>query len=132
ALTKCGASCIDTQTDNQNCGACDKICTGGTTCVAGACTCPANTTLCNGACVNFATDRANCGGCSTLADGGTDPTHVCAQFKACVNSQCTCTDQRPDCNNDGVCHDLNKDNQNCGACGSPCGSGTTCKGGSCK
>lgn len=134
-LTKCGASCVNTQTDNANCGGCDISCNGGQTCNAGVCACPANTTLCNGVCVDFTSDRANCGGCTTagVVDGGTE-NFQCAQFKVCTNSACTCGDVRPDCDGNGTCEDLNKDNAHCGACNSPCDTagGFTCKGGSCK
>jgi hypothetical protein len=35
----CGASCVDTQTDTANCGACGNTCAAGQTCAAGVCTC---------------------------------------------------------------------------------------------
>ncbi len=36
--TCCGASCVDTATDEQNCGACGHSCNAGRTCSASACT----------------------------------------------------------------------------------------------
>jgi hypothetical protein len=40
--TQCNSQCVDLQTTADNCGACDKVCAGGTNatgiCVAGACT----------------------------------------------------------------------------------------------
>jgi hypothetical protein len=35
--TLCGSSCVNTQTDNMNCGACGTACTGGMVCSAGRC-----------------------------------------------------------------------------------------------
>jgi hypothetical protein len=35
--TKCGALCVNTQTDANDCGACDKRCATGQTCTAGLC-----------------------------------------------------------------------------------------------
>ena len=34
----CGTTCVNEQTDNNNCGACAKVCATGTTCTAGVCT----------------------------------------------------------------------------------------------
>jgi hypothetical protein len=48
----------------------------------------------------------------------------------CEDSQCKCTDQRPDCDNNGVCVDLTKDDKHCGTCGNACDGGT-CRGGKC-
>jgi hypothetical protein len=126
ALTKCGASCVDVSTDNQNGGGCDLACNGGTICKSGKCECPAGTTLCNGLCVDTTRDRANCGGCGAA--------FACPQFKACVGSSCVCTDTRPDCDGDGVCHDLRSDNAHCGECNRRCDgdAGLSCKGGQCK
>ncbi len=36
-VTVCGGKCVDTQTDNANCGACGTACAQPTTCQAGAC-----------------------------------------------------------------------------------------------
>jgi len=33
----CMGACINTSTDNTNCGGCDLVCTAGTTCIAGRC-----------------------------------------------------------------------------------------------
>lgn len=36
-LTTCGAACVDTQSDNANCGGCGKACTGADKCSEGVC-----------------------------------------------------------------------------------------------
>jgi len=35
--TICNSVCVDTDTDDSNCGACGSVCGPGTTCVNGAC-----------------------------------------------------------------------------------------------
>lgn len=37
--TRCGAGCVDTRNDNQNCGACGKQCPNGKPCSGGLCLC---------------------------------------------------------------------------------------------
>lgn len=68
----CGPSCVDTQTDEANCGACDSPCDPGESCVAGACTssCPAGETDCDGVCVDTQTDSGNCGACGNICPDG--------------------------------------------------------------
>src|SRR5205823_3923958 len=72
--TRCGASCVDTKTDLQNCGKCALICgndagpiPGGGMygCNMGSCgiICPQPKTECSGACVDVKTDNDNCGMC---------------------------------------------------------------------
>jgi len=41
---QCGNSCVDVQSDNNNCGACGKVCGTGQTCSAGKCACASSTT----------------------------------------------------------------------------------------
>jgi hypothetical protein len=37
--TECGGACVDTRSDTQHCGACDRACAQGSPCDAGTCTC---------------------------------------------------------------------------------------------
>jgi alpha-tubulin suppressor-like RCC1 family protein len=57
----CGNTCINTSIDNNNCGACGKVCASGLTCQGGQCLCPAGKTDCNGTCVDTSSDDSNCG-----------------------------------------------------------------------
>jgi hypothetical protein len=85
--------CTNFQTDNINCGGCNTPtsphqCTGGSSCKAGSCKCPAFTEMCNGQCVDpldFDSDPANCGACSTP----TSPHQCGGSTPFCVNSQCS-------------------------------------------
>src|SRR5687767_998891 len=49
----CNNTCINTNTDNNNCGSCGNACTGGT-CQSGIC-CPTGQTNCGGTCVDLTT-----------------------------------------------------------------------------
>jgi hypothetical protein len=64
-------TCVNTQTDRANCGACGMACSAGQSCVAGACACPAGQTLCSGACVDLQTNAGNCGACGMACGAGT-------------------------------------------------------------
>ncbi|CAM2802991.1 Stigma-specific protein, Stig1 [Legionella steigerwaltii] len=68
----CNGSCVNTQTDNNNCGACGNVCSTGSTCSSGQCVaqCIAPFTLCNGTCVNAQTDSNNCGSCGIVCPSG--------------------------------------------------------------
>jgi hypothetical protein len=69
--------------------------------------CGAGEIRCNGSCVDISNDLLNCGGCG--------------QEYACVSSETLC------CN--GECLEPNDDN--CSACGAPCGPGQGCLDGTC-
>jgi hypothetical protein len=137
----CGATCVATQTDPNNCGFCAIACSPGSVCVAGNCACPTipaadggivlpGPTTCNGQCTNTATDPNNCGGCA--GSGGV----ACAFGSVCSGGECldrcpfnACPDSSaPD---GGTCVDLNNDRQNCGACGNACLAGAQCQFGQC-
>ncbi len=81
-LTLCGTGCVDTKTNNANCGACGTACPSPQTCGAGACQCPSGYTNCNGQCVNTQIDVANCGACGKACSG------VCSAG-TCAASSCT-------------------------------------------
>jgi hypothetical protein len=68
-----------TTNDANNCGACGRVCAGGTSCQTASCKCPANApTTCGAQCVNTSSDRANCGTCGNACVG------------ACLSAACQC------------------------------------------
>ncbi len=109
----------NTTTSNTNCGACGRVCAGGTVCSAGACVCPAGQRLCSGVCVNTATDSANCGACG----------NVCAAGTTCSASACVCPAGQSLCG--GVCRNTATDPANCGGCNATCAAAAICTAGSC-
>ena len=81
--TYCGTGCINTQTDNANCGACGVACGPGQACSQGMCaaTCGRGMSNCAGVCMNTQTDNANCGACGM----------ACGPGQRCSQGQCgTC------------------------------------------
>jgi hypothetical protein len=92
ALTMCGDRCVDTSTDEGNCGGCGGAggneCTIGEFCVGGVCqdvgSCPPPFLVCDGTCVDPSTNPAYCG--ATADCLGTSAGLGCAG--ACVGGRC--------------------------------------------
>lgn len=132
ALKLCGASCVNTQTDPENCGACGKPVGVNQTCVAGKPTCMAGFADCDAALgceANTQTDNAHCGSC----------TNSCKLGAVCNAGSCACAPTTPNdcgatcaqCCNDTQCSDGNSctaDVCNAGTCsvGLKCAGGGTC------
>lgn len=77
----CDGRCVDTNSDNENCGECGTLCDVGIgmTCNDGDCRCPPQApNRCGNACKNFQNDEEHCGGCNAPCTTGT-----------CVNGECT-------------------------------------------
>ncbi|HZU82699.1 MAG TPA: hypothetical protein VE987_07275 [Polyangiaceae bacterium] len=117
----CSGTCVDTRTDQNNCGSCGNVCTGvcnngaccpaGQACGAGATQtcCALGQTCCGDTCTDTNTDSNNCGACGVL----------CLPPQTCVNKDCQCPASAPTlCN--GNCTDITSDPKNCGGCGSDC------------
>jgi hypothetical protein len=129
-LSVCGtgdsAYCAETQSDNQNCGACGKTCGTGQTCQGGTCVCDSPLSACGGACVDLETDSGHCGSCGTACAGG----------EVCSDGSCqpTCGSAYTTCGTGSAayCADTKDDPKNCGGCGAGCGSGLFCVNGGCQ
>jgi hypothetical protein len=136
----CGTSCVNTQTDNANCGMCSHPCSTTVTgasasCGGGTCTTTCNTSgykVCGTTCVNENSDLSNCGAC-----GHACTTTVTGAVATCsggtCGAQCT-TSGNQVCGT--ACVNESTDLNNCGACGHACtttvtGAVSTCSGGTC-
>ncbi len=135
--TVCGGACVETRSDNLNCGACGYACPAGEVCSAGACalTCQAGLVNCGGKCVDPLTDRAFCGasGSCSGAQAGT----ACAAGEVCSAGACALTCQAGLVNCGGKCVDPLTDPVYCGAAadctgGLACGSSAACYQGMCE
>lgn len=121
----CNSVCTDVANDDNHCGNCDTACSGGASCVSGACGgdasagCPTGMVDCGGGdCRDLSNDPEFCGACVQAQCGD-------AQF--CQDGICVCRPGLTDC--DGQCVDTNSDPGNCGGCGNNCD--MTCVGGNC-
>ena len=122
------AGCGDTQSDNQNCGACGNVCKTGEVCSQGKCatSCGGGTSLCGSSCVETSIDPSNCGACGTKCGAG----------QVCSSGKCgsTCASDQTMCGVDAgtpYCASTKTDNANCGGCGVACGVGEVCANGAC-
>jgi hypothetical protein len=100
--TCCKETCIDTQTDPNNCGRCGTVCPKGETCRGGKCEgtcasasdCAAGLRCCYGKCVDIQTDAKNCGYCGGVCNlydaclGLRDPATGGIVETECVNGKC--------------------------------------------
>ena len=113
-----GVSCIDTQTDNKNCGTCGSACKTLEACVAGKCQggCPQGEVGCApdaGAayCAHVISDNLNCGSCF----------NACGPLSVCNTGACAseCAQGQTTCSGDAgaYCATTQTDNSNCGTCG---------------
>lgn len=147
--TACTGDCVDTMSNDDNCGACGKKCASGEMCASGKCVtdCPALSTKCSvggkDACVVTASDNQNCGACGKKCDSG----YVCSAGKCdltCTAGYNACSGAKPpgDAGTDAApaqdagtvapyCAKLSDDLLNCGTCGNRCDFGKTCTGGLC-
>jgi hypothetical protein len=138
----CRGSCVNTQTDHDNCGGCNNVCNSGLICQNSQCApaggsaatggntqCIAGQASCSGDCVNMTSDHDNCGACG----------NACSSGEFCVKGSCAtvsvggytdlCASGYTSCS--GTCVNTQNDKNNCGACGNKCGSGEFCVKGSC-
>ena len=84
----CAGSCVDTETDDENCGQCESSCSPAYSCVTGSCECNDDpdcdgvvgiaVACCDQYCTDLDSDDENCGSCGTSCDVG----------QSCVGSIC--------------------------------------------
>ncbi len=110
ALSVCGFTCRDLQSDIANCGTCNNVCLSDQSCVAGACLCPDNGSVCVDTCRDLQNDNDNCGSCGNVCT---------ATGQSCAAGRCEC-DVAGQSVCEDVCVDLAQDNNNCGSCGNAC------------
>lgn len=102
--TRCNGGCVALATDANNCGACGSACLPGAMCAASACSCGDSGQLC----------------CSSRCSAGLDcVSGLCVR---CPTGLTPCSDR---------CHDLQRDQDACGACGVGCHAGQICREGAC-
>ncbi len=136
--TRCGATCVDTLTDNENCGMCDLRCgtapNGQNRCTNGTCrlSCNPGFADCNGAVVDGCEVQLgttqNCGSCGN-ACSGTTPVCDTSFLDAMGRPSCrnACAGGTEQCMLPGsstvICANTMNNPQHCGACNTPCAPG---------
>lgn len=119
---RCDGACVDTATNDANCGACGKACPAGSGCCGGGC--------CEGCC-----DGTVCkGGLSDNACGASGTAcAACAAGQDCNGGTCTCDGVSCDGCCDGTTCRPGTTDANCGINGGVCdacaGTGESCGGG---
>src|SRR5262249_32201745 len=121
----CNGSCIDTQSDTVNCGACGNACGSGEVCINGQCYCPGGKS-CNGRCTNINNDPLNCGRCGLACPAG----YACCNGNCCQSGACADIGFSECCPTERICKDSNDLNFCCsegqiccnGQCADPCDS----------
>ncbi len=75
-----GARCVDTRTDQRNCGRCGEVCPAGQLCSEGRCVMPCTSgfTPCSGTCRDLQTDLTHCGFCG----------NACSSTQTCAAGRC--------------------------------------------
>ncbi len=109
-LTLCSGTCVDLQTDRNNCGACGFAAPFGETCQNG----------------QFSSSPGS-GSISTPAQSIVPASTTLPATSA--GAPGSCTGGRTSCN--GTCRDLLLDSANCGFCGNTCAAGYDCRNGIC-
>lgn len=153
SLCCAGAGCVDTQTNNANCGGCGNACGAGLSCSSGRCVAavctpglPNNTacsssdgglgSCCGTSCTQQASDPLNCGQCGRLCAVG----EVCSSG-ACAIATCNAGTGGALCHTGdaGVgsccssgCVATRSDPMNCGACNRQCPGDAGCVSGMCR
>lgn len=121
---KCGALCVDPNTNPTCCGPSRKTCGVNQMCMAGACVCiDAGYNACGSACVNLSNDAKHCGSC------GRDCEAEVGAGAKCKASGCECPVGKKLCMVAGkkICTEIGTSLQHCQDCNTGCTSGETCQ-----
>ncbi len=125
--TLCGDQCVNVQTSNANCGACDLQCNAGELCSRGSCqtSCEAPLVECGSSCVDLTKDTDHCGECNNACPVPTGGAATC-------DGSCgiSCSGTMTAC--DGACVDTASSATHCGGCTQACATGEVCDQGSCE
>lgn len=107
--TCCAGACVNTATNERNCGSCGETCPPGQTCCGGTCanlatdeancsacgaSCGAGQACCGGVCLDTSEDPENCGGCGT----------ACGANAVCEEGACACPPDTLACNGQCACY----------------------------
>lgn len=124
-LTCCAGLCVNTETDRDFCGDCNRHCQGDEICLAGSCYCDDGfpggiRRLCPpDGCVNTHTSQSHCGECN----------HACEAYELCYFGDCKCPGGLDKCGTE--CVNTDDDNHHCGTCNNACREGLICVNGQC-
>lgn len=149
---------VDTRSDAGHCGDCSTVCKPGAICSASSCQCAAGSPNDCGAACRACCDASQCSdgsGCTddtcdssgkcvhsaTCAGGGLCCGQLacfeccgdadCSGGKVCSGNQCVVKCQSPLTLCNAQCVDITTDANNCGGCGTVCGTGRQCQSSQC-
>jgi hypothetical protein len=83
--TNCNGTCVDLDSDAQNCGSCGRSCNANEACSTGVC-CPGGQTSCGGTCLDLNSDPQNCGSCGNACNAN----EACSAGTCCPGGQTGC------------------------------------------
>ena len=144
--------CVDLQSDDDYCGACENNCTSPDQCIGGGCECVEvrdDATVCSdqnaecGTVTDVCNDPVDCdavAGCSgsDVCDTDNNQCFECLDNGDCDNGTCAgdntcdpCPDGETYCEEAGGCVDTDSDEDHCGECDNSCHPSESCSDGEC-